>query len=422
MTEYPFARSPRPSDVNYDSSNVATWPLPDPLVALDGSVIDSADAWLERRRPELLSLFEEHVYGRAPREYSVTTEVVAREPHACGGSATRLEVDVSVGSPSFPARSPLTLRLLVWVPNHTDEPAPLFLGLNYFGNHTVHPDPAIRLARGWVLNEPELGIRDYVATEASRGLRARRWPVELLLSRGYGLATLYAGDIDPDYHDGFRNGVHGLFRASDGEWPSDAWGSIAAWAFGLSRALDALQTLEGIDAAQIGAVGHSRFGKAALWAGASDPRFAWAISNNSGRGGAAVSRRRFGELTRHLNARFPHWFAGNFRNFDDREQSMPVDQHELLALLAPRPVYVASATQDLWADPEGELTACVHASGVYGLFGLEGLRPSGAAPAENVSSGDYVGYHRRPGGHDITVADWWHYLAFADRHRARRRR
>jgi hypothetical protein len=419
MTAFPFATSPRPSDVNYDTSKIVSWPLPDPLCALDGSRITTAASWQAKRRPELLSLFEEHVYGRTPSlGFSAEVEVVAEEPRACGGLATRLELDLHLRARAFPGRAALVLRLLVWLPNAVRRPAPIFLGLNFFGNHTVHPDPSIRLAKGWVLDNAELGIRGYSHNQASRGLRARRWPVELLLARGYGLATLYAGDIDPDYHDGFRNGAHGLFRDEAMlEWPGDAWGSIAAWSWGLSRALDALSELDRVDAARVGVVGHSRFGKAALWAGAQDERFAWVVSNDSGRGGAAVSRRRFGELTRHLTARFPHWFAGNFSNFDDREERLPVDQHELLALIAPRPVYVASASQDLWADPDGELLACVHASPVYRLFGLDGIESPESGLLENVSIGGHIGYHRRPGGHDIIAADWWHYIEFAERWR-----
>ena len=174
---------------------------------------------------------------------------------------------------------------------------------------------------------------------------------------------------------------------------------MAAWAWGLSRVRDALESVDGIDLERVGVMGHSRMGKAALWAAAQDTRFAWAISSCSGKGGAGLSRRRFGELTRHLNARFPHWMARGFRAFDDREQALPVDQHELLALIAPRPVYVSTAAADLWTDPDGQLLACRHAAPVYELFGRA----------------NRIGYHRRPGQHDVLPADWWHFLDFVDR-------
>ena len=266
MNAFPYATSPRPIDVNYDEAQVLPYVLPDPLVCRDGTPVRTADDWLARRRPELLALFANEVYGRTPGPGVVEVEQVTCDAQAVSGLATRLELDVRVHAQDATAAA-LTLRLLVWLPNRLSAPAPAFLGLNFFGNQTVHPDPAIRLAVGWVLNNPELGITEYAATEASRGLRARRWPVELVLSRGYALATLYAGDIDPDYHDGFRNGAHGLFRSgADAEWPPDAWGSIGAWAWGLARALDALSTIERIDARRVGVIGQSRFGKAALWA------------------------------------------------------------------------------------------------------------------------------------------------------------
>lgn len=416
MSLYPHAISPRPSDVNYDEGRVPRYTLPEPLLAADGRRVQSADDWFQRRRPELLGLFESQIYGRAPGAGQVTVDEISRDANALSGLATRLELDVRVTSEPASANA-LVLRVLLWLPNHASAPVPTFLGLNFFGNQTVHPDPAIRLAEGWVLNSQELGITDYVANDASRGLRARRWPVEMLLARGYGLATLYAGDIDPDYHDGFRNGAHGLFRSdSEAERAPDAWGSIAAWAWGLSRALDGLSAIERVDPRRVGVIGHSRFGKAALWAGAQDARFAWVISNNSGHGGAALARRRFGELTRHLNERFPHWFAANFRAYDDREPALPVDQHQLLALIAPRPVYVASAADDLWADPRGELLGCLNASAVYELLGARGLKLENTALALNQSAGDSIGYHCRPGGHDLLAADWWHYLNFVDRH------
>lgn len=420
--EYPFAVSPRPDDVNYDEALVKPFELPDPLRLSDGTAVDSATIWFERRRPELLELFSAHIYGRTPGIGEVEVDLVSEDDGACSGLGTRFELDVRVRAPGAGSSEPaLMLHVLLWLPNRPSSKVPVFLGLNYFGNHTVHPDPSIRLAEGWFLNSAELGISRYSATEASRGLRARRWPIELILARGYGLGTLYAGDVDPDYHDGFQNGAHGLFSAGSANTRApDAWGAIGAWAWGLSRGLDAIVRLDRVDAEQVGVIGHSRFGKAALWAAAQDQRFAWVVANNSGRGGAAVSRRRFGELTRHLNARFPHWFAERFRAYDDREDELPVDQHELLALIAPRPVYVATAVEDLWGDPDGQLLACVHATPVYRMLGFEGLDGGTSPLPENRRVGDRIGYHRRPGGHDMITADWWHYLDFADQHAVRR--
>jgi hypothetical protein len=414
MTVGGLSTSPRPTDVNYDEALVPRYVLPDPLICKDGTPVDSPDVWRQHRRPELLELFASEIYGRVPGPATVDVETVSCDRKSVSGFATRLELDVSVRACGV-RDTVLTLRLLVWVPNDVVQPVPAFLGLNYFGNQAVHPDPEIRLAQGWVPNDPELGIFDNHANDASRGLRARRWPVELLLTRGYALATVYAGDIDPDYDDGFQNGAHALFAdGSRATREPESWGSIAAWAWGLTRALDALGTIDGIDARRIGVIGHSRLGKAALWAAAQDERFAWAISNNSGHGGASLSRRRFGELTRHLNDRFPHWFAAKFRQYDDREPELPIDQHELIALMAPRPVYVASATLDLWSDPRGEWLSCQNASPVYELHGV-GAVNSHDASASSDGQGN-IGYHCRPGSHDMIATDWWHYLDFIDRH------
>lgn len=357
--------------------------LPDPLAVAGGRRISSQEAWEAQGRPQTLELFRRHVYGRAPvgKPTDFAARVLRENPRVLDGSATFKELSLSFSGPGGVAE----MRPVMVVPNGVDGPVPAFLLI------CNRSEDLLELA-----NDNEF------------------WPVREIVRRGYAAVAIHVGEIRPDDAAQAQSGVQAIFpsEAPDGE----AWGTIAAWAWGASRVMDFLETDPAIDSKRVAVVGHSRGGKAALWCGAEDERFALVVSNNSGCTGAALARRKQGERVKAINSRFPHWFCGGYKAFDDREDELPVDQHQLIGLIAPRLAYVASAGDDAWADPEGEFAACLHAAPVFALSGHKTLEttefPNPGVPLH----GGRVGYHLRQGKHDLTLEDWSYFMDFAKRH------
>lgn len=398
-------------ELNYDESKIPLYTLPDPLVMENGKKVVSQSDWTDKRRPEILRLFETQIYGKAPAHTKdLHFKVLSEDRYALNNMATRKEIAIY-----FTKGEEHSMTILMYIPNKRQGAVPLFFGLNFKGNHTISNDPHI--TESVTRMKPRKEGSEIRPGAFRRGSASSRWPVEMLIANGYGLATVYRGDIDPDYDDGFQNGVHPLFYKEGQTRPeADEWGTISAWAWGLSCAMDYFETDEDIDAGKVAVVGHSRHGKTALWTGAVDQRFAMAISNDSGCAGAALSRRRIGETVNKINSLFPHWFCDNFKKYNNKEDELPVDQHQLIALMAPRPVYIASAVEDLWADPKGEFLSGVHASPVYELFGLTGMPVAEMPETDKPVLSGSVGYHVRTGNHDIKEYDWLQFVKFADKH------
>mgnify|MGYP003670714773 CR=1 FL=1 len=393
---------------NYEESKVPEFQLPDLLTTFDGEQIGNADQWVEKRRPELLQYFESQIYGAVPGALDTYSfKVLEQDNEALGGKARRKQVAIHLEKNG----RPLDFTILLYLPKSVTN-APVFLGYNFHGNHTITTDPNVLISKAWSNNNENLSIDNNTLTEASRGMRTNRWAIEKIIDGGFGLATIYYGEVDPDKND-LSDGIHALFYEAGQLAPkANEWGSIAAWAFGLSRAMDYITEDIDVDANKVIVFGHSRLGKAALWAGATDNRFAGVISNESGCGGAALSKRKFGETVGRINRAFPHWFCDNFDKFNEKEEALQVDQHGLLALIAPRPLYVASAAGDEWSDPKGEYLSAYHASAVYRLFGKEGIPDIGMPQLEQPIQ-NTVAYHNRSGDHDVTDYDWEQYIAWA---------
>lgn len=395
------------AQTNYDETKIPKYTLPNPLVMNDGSKVTSVEQW-RSRRAEIFAMFETHMFGKIrQRPNFMHIKVTDTDKKALGGKATRKQVSIFFAKDKQRPR----IDILIYIPNSRKGPVPTFVGNNFSGNHATIHDKKVAVTDQWMRK-----AKDNKATESGRGKASGRWPFEKIIARGYACATVYCGDLEPDHKEGWKDGVRGFYLEKGKTKPGPVdWSCIGAWAWGMHRVMDYFETDDDIDHKRVAIMGHSRLGKTSLWGGASDERFALVISNNSGCGGAALSRRAFGETVKRINTSFPHWFCDNYKKFNDNEGAAPFDQHMLIALMAPRPVYVASAEKDRWADPHGEFLSAKGADPVYRLLGTEGL-PAKKMPKIDKPVHGRIGYHIRTGKHDVTEYDWTNYMDFADKH------
>ncbi|MGD0225819.1 MAG: acetylxylan esterase [Terriglobia bacterium] len=394
---------------NYDESKAGTFTLPDPLVFNDGKPVKTAHEWRQRRRAEILQLLETNVYGRTPKPpKQIRFQVSDVDRSALGGKAIRKQVTIYFPTPKSEAHE----DLLIYIPTKAPKSVPMILDINFSGNQSVTNDPGVKAANLWLGKPPA----QQQAPERLRGTD-KEFDIAKLLDRGYGFATLCYQDIEPDFKDGYKMGGlrQQFFPPGQTEPAPDGWGAIGAWAYGLSRAMDYLEKDKDVDAHRVAVMGHSRLGKTVLWAGAQDQRFAMVLSSCSGRGGASPWRRNYGETLESMSGAFPFWFCPNLWKYVGQVDKLPVDSDELIALIAPRPVYITSAEEDQWADPRGMFMAAVAAGPVYQLLHAEGLGTD-QMPALNQPIMHTIAFHIRAGKHAVTAFDWDQFLAFADLH------
>jgi hypothetical protein len=393
--------------VNYDEARVGSYTLPDPLTLGDGKPVRDAQTWYKKRRPEIVRLFEENQFGRSPgRPAGMSFDLFDKGTPALDGKAIRRQVTIHFS----PDKSGPKMDLLLYLPADANKPVPLLLNLSFTANSNAVNDPGIKPGEIW--------NREKRRVPAPKDGRFGRLKVLPFLEQGFGIATVYYGDLDPDFLGGIPHGVRALYlKPGQTEPGPNEWGAISAWAWGLSRALDYLETDKNVDAKRVAIVGVSRLGKTVLWAGARDPRFAMVIASCSGEGGAAISRRNYGETIKHLTepTRYPYQFCANYGKYGDRVHEFPIDAHMLLSLIAPRPVLLQTGDTDLWSDPKGEFLSAVAAAPVYQLLGKQALDAE-QMPAAGQPILHTLGYIMHAGGHGAIPSDWELFLKFMQIH------
>lgn len=393
----------QPFVANMDESKVGEISLPNPLVLPNGVTIKTQSDW-EKNRSYWLSQFQNVMYGKMPIKKVKQSYQLLSKTESMNGKAIQYIWKITF-------EDKYSVIVLGVLPK-TNKKVPVFLGLNFCGNQTTSSDSNIPVFEKYVVCNEKGAYENHLSQPASRGTWASKWQFEKLIEAGYGSITVACGDFEEDKVDGFKTGIRTILADKLG-LKAEEWSANGAWAWGLSRTVDFLEKIPEVNAKKIILHGHSRLGKAAVWAGANDRRFAAVILNESGEGGAAITRRNYGENLWRITNSFPHWFLSSYKNYAYKENELPFDQHILLSLIAPRPLYVASAMGDQWSDPKGEFLSAKNAEVVYDLYGKTGLGTNDA-PALNTPIGNQIRYHIREGNHDITAYDWEQYIIFAN--------
>lgn len=379
-----LAKAQDHDEANYDESKVPAYTLPDVLKTSDNRVVTNKTMWEKVRRPEILTLFEDNIYGQMPKTYSsIKYSTTNENANAMEGRAKLKETLIEVVNNGKTVKINLTL----FVPNKAKKPVPVFLLINNRGKENTDP---------------------------TRATKSDFWPAEMVIDSGYAIAAIQVSDLAPDDKAKYVDGVLQLYPRQLSA--DNGMKAIGAWAWGASRAMDYFETDKDIDAKKVAVVGHSRGGKASLWAAAEDQRFAICVTNCSGNTGAALARRQFGERINRINASFPHWFNNNYKKYNNNENALPVDQHMLVSLIAPRLLYATNASKDLWADPTGTFLSLKNAEKVYALYGLKSGLPANPPGINQPIIQSPIAYHNREGEHNLTAYDWANFINFANYH------
>lgn len=393
--------------VNYDESKVGQYTLPDPLRFSNGQPVRSAKDWMTRRRPEIVRLYEEDQFGRSPEHpIGISYDVFDKGTPAYNGAVKRKQVTVHFAKDGSGPKA----DVLIYVPARVAKLVPLLLTPSFIANSTMVSDPGVKQGEIW--------DRDKKRVPAPRESRFPKLDVERICGQGIGIATVYYCDIDPDFEGGLPYGVRAAYLKPGQTKPApDAWGTISAWAWGLSRILDYLETDKDVDPKRVGLFGVSRLGKTVLWTGAHDTRFSLVIASCSGEGGAALSRRNYGETIAHLTApsRYPYQFCANYAKYAKDVDHFPIDGHMLVSLIAPRPLLLQTGDTDRWSDPKGEFLAAVAATPAYRLFGKQGITTD-TMPAAGQPLFDTLSYFMHSGEHGALPSDWDVFLKFLGTH------